>query len=129
MKRQEGFTIIELLVAILFVVAAGVIFLIQKNNIEIGARDDQRKTAVNAIYHSLEEVYYKENKSYPQEITEKTLSSVDPALFEDPGGTTIGDFGSDYRYEPSGCDKGECKSYNLRATLENEDDFVKKSQQ
>lgn len=125
--RQRGFTVIELMSVIVLLFFVGIVFWIQKNNIEVAARDDQRKTAINSIYYTLEEVYYPANKSYPKNITESTLPSVDPKLLNDPDGVAIGKSGSDYRYEPTDCNSDKCGGYSLRALLENEDDFVKQS--
>jgi type II secretory pathway pseudopilin PulG len=89
-SRESGFTVIELLVvAIVLAIAGGLIF-IQINNLKIANQDAQRKTAINAMYYALEEVYYKKNLSYPQSLTSATLPSVDPTLFTDPDGFTLG---------------------------------------
>lgn len=126
-KHTRGFTVIELLVIIVLLSVASVLFFIQKSNVEVAARDGQRKTAINAMYYSLEEVYFKANGSYPVTIDETNLPSVDPALFTDPNGEKIGTATSSYRYEPTNCDSGKCQSYKLRTTLENEADFIKEA--
>lgn len=126
-RRTSGFTVLELVFIIVVLSAASVIFFVQKNNISLAARDEQRKTAINAIYYSLEQVYYKQNNAYPKTVTSAILPSVDPAQFIDPAGVKIGDNTSDYRYEPAGCTDNNCRSYTLRTTLENEADFVKTS--
>lgn len=128
MERQRGFTVIELIVAIVFLGVIAVIFFIQKNDIEMSARNQERRTAINAMYYGLEEVYYPDKKSYPQELTEKTLPYVDPELFTDPEGVKIGDSQSEYRYEPTGCQDGKCSGFTLRADLENQEDFIKQSE-
>lgn len=125
--RSAGFTVIELLVIVLILGAASVLFFIQKGNVEVAARDGERKTAINAMYYSLEEVFYKTNKFYPSTISETNLPSVDPELFTDPDGAKIGTGESDYRYEGINCTDDKCKSYILRTTLENEADFIKDS--
>ena len=138
MKRQSGFTVIELLFIVLILGIASVIFFVQKNNIEVTARDNQRKTAINAMHYGLEEIYYKKHSSYPRTLTETTLPFIDPALFTDPNGVKLGQttvtiddveypVESNYRYEGTNCTKNNCKSYTLRTTLENEDDFIKES--
>lgn len=126
--RTRGFTVIELIVIVLVLAAASVLFFIQKNNVEVAARDNERKTAINAMYYSLEEVFYKVHGYYPQTINATNLPSVDPALFTDPEGNAVGKSNSDYRYEPLNCTNSNCKAYSLRTTLENEVDFVKDSQ-
>jgi prepilin-type N-terminal cleavage/methylation domain-containing protein len=127
MKSTRGFTVIELLIVITLFAAASVIFFVQKNHVEIAARDDARKTSINAMYYSLEEVYFAKHKSYPRTVDAKTLPSVDPALLKDPSGVAIGNGTSNFRYEPLNCSGDACKSYTLRSTLENEDDYVKTS--
>ena len=127
MKSSRGFTVIELLIVVAVLAAASIVFFVQKNNIEVAARDEVRKTSINAMYYGLEEVYYKENGSYPRTISSAILPSVDPALLKDTNGVKIGESASEFRYEPLNCDGDACKSYVLRTTLENEDDYVKKS--
>jgi type II secretory pathway pseudopilin PulG len=126
-KHSRGFTVIELIFIVAVLSLASVLFFIQKNNVEVAARDTQRKTAINAMYYGLEEVFYKANNFYPSTIGSVNLTSVDPDLFTDPLGVKIGESTSNYRYEPANCTDSHCKSYTLRASLENEDDFVKSS--
>lgn len=127
-KRAHGFTIVELIFAIIILGLAATFFFIQKNQITIAASDDHRKTAINAMFYSLEEVYYKQHSAYPRTVDETVLLSVDPELFYDPNGVKIGEAESDYRYEAAECNAdGTCKSYTLRSVLENEDDYVKQS--
>lgn len=127
LMKQRGFTVIELMVIIVLLLVIGVVFLIQKNNIELAARDDNRKTAINSMYYTLEEVYYPQHKSYPKTLDTTTLPSVDPALLKDPAGVMVGASNSDYRYEPTDCSGTTCAGYTLRADLENEADYAKKS--
>ncbi len=127
MKSSRGFTVIELLIVVTVLIAASILFFIQKNNIETASRDNVRKTAINSMYYGLEEVYFKENKAYPRTLNAETLTSVDPALFTDPSGVKIGESDSNYRYEATDCNGEACASYTLRSTLENEDDFVKQN--
>lgn len=122
---SRGFTIIELLFIIVLLAAASVLFFVQKNNLEVAGRDETRKTSLNAMYYSIEEVYFKANGTYPRSISETVLPSVDPILFKDPYGVKIGESNSNYRYEASNCDGDKCKGYSLRTTLENEADYVK----
>ncbi len=126
MKRAKGFTVIELLVAITLVIIAGVLFFVEKDQIQQTQRDTQRKVAINALYFAIEEVYYPQNKAYPKSIDSKVLRSVDPDLFVDPYGSKIGEEGAEYHYDPTGCDNdGKCTGYTLRTSLEREGDFVK----
>ncbi len=125
MKYSRGFTVIELLVVVVLLIAASMLFFMQKNNVEVAARDEARKTSINAMYYSLEEVYFKQNGAYPRSINATTLPSVDPEAFKDPSGVKIGETDSDFSYEGTNCDGEACKAYTLRTTLENEDDYIK----
>lgn len=127
-KSQSGFTVLELIIVIVFLLIVGTVFYVQKRDLEIQARDSQRKTAINAIYYNLEDVYYNTNRAYPQNLTADQLKGLDPSDLKDPEGVAVGEQSSDYSYEPKDCDaNGMCKSYTLRADLENEADFVKSS--
>ncbi len=125
MKRNQGFTVLELIVAVVFLVIAGTFFYIQKRDLEVANRDSDRKTAINSIYYTLEDVYYPTNGGYPEHITADQLRGVDPAVLKDPNGKAIGEQGSDYTYTPKDCVDGKCRSYDLTANLENEADFTR----
>lgn len=125
MKSSRGFTVIEIIIVAAVFLVGSAVFFIQKNQVEVAARDEARKTSINAIYYSLEEVYFKSNQSYPRTITAENLPSVDPSLLKDPNGIKIGESNSDFRYEPVNCTDDTCKGYTLRTSLQNEDDFVK----
>lgn len=126
-KNQRGFTVFELIVAVVVLVVAGLFFFIQKRDLEIDARDSQRKTAINAIYYNLEDIYHPAHGAYPEHLTADQVKGLDPALLKDPNGKTIGEEGSNYRYEPKDCTDGKCKSYTLTADLENEADYTRES--
>ena len=126
-NHSPGFTVIELIVSIVFLLAAGLIFMWQFNNLKTSYRDDQRRTAINSIYYSLEEVYHKQNGYYPSEINDDTLASIDKQILIDPNGNKLGTAESDYRYEPTKCQDNKCQSYSLRADLQNEADYVRKN--
>lgn len=129
MKYSRGFTVVELLIVVAVLSVASIIFFIQKNNIEASARDDARRTSINSIYYSLEEVYKKDNGSYPRTVSSENLPSVDPELFKDPQGIQIGESESDFRYEATNCTNNDCKGYTLRTELEDEDDYIKTNRQ
>lgn len=128
MKRASGFTVIEVLVVLSFLLVGAVLFITQSAQIEAASRDTQRKTAINAMYYSLEEVFYEKNGYYPQSIDSKTLRSVDPELFYDPAGRGVSDSESDYHYDSRGCSlDGKCTSYVLHSKMERESSFEKTS--
>lgn len=125
MKRSQGFTVIEIIVAILFLATVTTILFVQKGNLAATTRDDQRKVAINAMYYDLEKVYFAKNGSYPTQIDSKTLTAMDPSLFTDPNGIAINQPGSDYRYDATDCTNNACTGYTLRASMEKEGDYVK----
>lgn len=128
MRRSNGFTIIELLFALVFIVLVATLIVIEKNNIESSNRDRERKTAINAIYYGLKEGYFKEHKYYPTSVSAKNLPYINPQSFKDPWGTAIGQADSDYHYIATNCDGDKCKDFTLRAELEKEPDYKKSSQ-
>ncbi len=127
MKR--GFTVIELLVIIVVLGVGGWLFFNEKATANAVQRDSARKVAINAMYYNLEEVYFTEHQYYPTTIDSKTLRAMDPGLFTDPNGIKLGESGSNYRYDPTGCTTdGRCSGYSLRSSMEREADFVKVNQ-
>lgn len=120
MKKAQGFTVIEIIVVILFLGVVTTLLLIQRGNLEAAQRDDKRKTAINAVYYNLEEVFFEKNGYYPAEIESKKLPAMDPELLTDPNGLKLGEAGSDYRYEGINCNNDICKGYKLTAELEKE---------
>ncbi|MCL2451765.1 type II secretion system GspH family protein [Candidatus Saccharibacteria bacterium] len=143
MRKQSGFTIIELLIAFVVLATLAIFFAVQRHDLEIAQRDQARKTALNAMYYNLTEVFYAENKYYPETIGRGNLKAMDPALFTDPGGVTLNgnkctytnadgeqtdDGDCDYRYTPSDCnEKGECQKFKLTASMEAEAEYTRNS--
>ena len=127
MNRKSGFTILEISIVAAFAALLFILFFLQKTNIDAMSRDEQRKTAVNAMFYSLEESFYAKNGYYPETISENNLKTMDPSLFTDPSGINLGENGSSYIYEPANCKNGKCKEYILKANLEKEATYVKHS--
>lgn len=125
MKRSAGFTVIEIIVAIVFLGAAALLLLIQKGNLEAAKRDQDRKVAINAMYYNLEEVFYEKNNYYPAKIDSKVLRAMDPELFTDPLGAKMNEEGTGYRYEGLECNNDICRAYKLSSTMEKEAEYVK----
>lgn len=123
--KQQGFTVIELLVAVVLVAVTATFLLIQRADLLATQRDSNRKTAINAMYYALEEAFYKQHSYYPTTISTDNLPTIDPNLFTDPNGRLLGTDGSDYYYEGLGCDGNTCSGYKLTADLENEADYTK----
>lgn len=122
---KQGFTIIELVVVATLIGLLFLLFFIQKSNLDAFQRDEDRKTAINAMYYALEESFYKEHNYYPETISEKNLTVIDPALWTDPNGHNLGDPASSYSYQPADCDNGKCQKYILKADLEKEATYIK----
>lgn len=126
MRNRAGFTVIEVIVVVLFAIVAAGLFFSQQLALQAANRDDSRKIAINAVYYNLEEVFYQQLEYYPQNIDSKTLRAMDPALFTDPNGYKLGDKESDYTYEAKNCDlDGKCQGYRLSAAMESEAEYVK----
>ena len=125
MDHKKGFTILEIAIVATFAGLLFLLFLVQKQNLDAMQRDDDRKTAINAMYYALEESFYKEHGYYPEFISEDNIKVIDPALWTDPDGRNLGDAGSSYSYEAANCKNGKCKEYTLKARLEKEDTYVK----
>lgn len=126
-SRSQGFTVVELLFIITLVAVAALVFFNQKAALDAAQRDNQRKTAINAMYYGLEEDYYARQQSYPEHIDSKTLRTVDPSLFTDPNGLAFDVAQSSYHYEALNCNEGKCRGYVLRADMEKESEYRKPS--
>lgn len=125
MESKKGFTVLEIVVVGVFVSLMLLLFFIQKGNVDAMERDEDRKTAINAMYYALEESFYKEHGYYPEHISESNITVIDPALWTDPMGVNLGDPHSSYSYEAADCKDGKCKEYILKAYLEKEDVYAK----
>ena len=115
----------EVVIVAVFASLLFVLFFVQKSNLDAMQRDDDRKTAINAMYYALEESFYPEHKYYPEFISEENIKVIDPALWTDPSGYNLGDSHSSYLYKAANCQDGKCKEYILKADLEKEDDYTK----
>ena len=122
---KKGFTVIELIIVASFAGLLFLLFLVQKSNFDALSRDEDCKTAINAIYYALEESFYKTHNYYPEVISEENITVIDPALWTDPSGYNLGDPKSSYSYEPADCSNGKCQKYTLKADLEKEATYVK----
>jgi type II secretory pathway pseudopilin PulG len=127
MKSRKGFTVLEVIIVILFAGIGLMFFFLQKVNVDAMERDEDRKVAINAMFFALEESFYAENGYYPSSISAENLTVIDPALFTDPFGLNIGDPSSSYSYEPTNCENEKCKSYTLRSLMEKESEYIRQS--
>ncbi len=126
MNTKKGFTVLELILCIVFVGIFVVLFFLQKVNVDAMERDEQRKVAINAMYYALEEGYFADNGYYPETIdSEEVLPWIDPNLFTDPMGFPLWTEDSNYTYESSDCEEEKCKAYVLRSVMEKEETYTK----
>lgn len=143
MKKQAGFTVIEVMIAVVVLTVLAVFFIAQRSDLEKAGMDKQRKIAINTMYYALKEGYFKEHGYYPRTISRETLPTVDPTLFTDPGGATldgdkcmyvkdgkhvVADGKCQYHYAPENCNsEGHCQGFKLTADLQMEQVYQKSS--
>lgn len=126
MKNVAGFTVTETLVSVIFAGVVATTGYTIYEALQMTHRDQERKTAINAIHYNLEEVVRPKLGAYPRTLSTVQLTAMDESLLKDPAGITAGQTGSDYRYEATGCNGTDrCSGYQLRADLERETDFTK----
>lgn len=123
--KKHGFTILEISIVAVFASLLLILFLVQKSNIDAMERDENRKIAINAMYYALEESFYPAHGYYPESISDKNITVIDPSLWTDPSGFNLGDPQSSYHYEAANCNNGKCQEYILKADLEKEDTYIK----
>lgn len=124
--NQEGFTVIELLVAILVLVVIAAVAVANIRGLRADNRDEVRKSDINAIYYQLE-AFHERNNYYPKSVSEETLKGIDPDSLTDTNGIVISDSASEYSYAPKDCKKDKCETYELSTELEREATYTKLS--
>jgi prepilin-type N-terminal cleavage/methylation domain-containing protein len=145
-RKQQGFTIVELLIVIVVIGILAGLVITTFNGIQQKGRDTERQTDVKALHGQIE-AYYAQNGSYPSlaDLNDTTfrganLKGLDDGALKDPKGTAgtlvgtapaAGTFAYVYAAEPANCTSTTCTSYTLTAALEGKIDgattYVKKS--
>ncbi len=125
--KQQGFTIVELLIVIVVIGILAALVITTFTGIQRRARDTERQTDIKAI-HSQLEAYYAQNGYYPAlaEVNATNLAGLDSEALLAPNSATAIDSNAattaKYQYapSPSTCTTaaGDCTSYVLSAGLE-----------
>ena len=131
-SKQQGFTIVELLIVIIVIGILAGLVLNTFNGVQKKGRDQERRTDVNALHGQLE-AYFASNAKYPTlaNVNDATwrstnMKGLDVEALKDPKGTTSAlaatVSATQYAYvvTPAGCDNSttECTDYTLEADLE-----------
>lgn len=122
-NKQQGFTIIELLVVIVIIGILVALLLPNLFSAQQRARDTERKNDLKTIQQQAE-AYYSDNNFYPDDMAELVTDGYIDELPEDPQAPT-----RTYTYAAEN-DAGaacttlaeDCVRYTLTANLENEND-------
>lgn len=146
LKRQEGFTIVELLIVIVVIGILAALVITTFSGIQQRARNTERETDLKAVQGQLE-AYYADNGRYPtlanlNDASWRTSNNIklDKEALYDPKGdktsttplaATAAANVYAYAVTPAGCDNtaanGDCTAYTLTATKEGGGTYVKTS--
>lgn len=139
-NKQQGFTIVELLIVIVVIGILAALVITTFTGIQRRARNTERETDIKAI-HGQVEAYFAQEGRYPL-ITDindadwrgNSMKGLDEGALQDPKGenpTLVTDVEPTNAYSyittPAGCDNDgiDCEGYTLTATLEDADPYVK----
>lgn len=138
-KRDQGFTIVELLIVIVVIGILAALVLNSFQGVQARARDTERRTDINAVATQLE-VYYNDNGGYPSASdlavtgsawATANLKGLDLEALKDPKGNLLNASGGSYTYTPlpASCATNACTSFTFEADLEKStpDPYQKKS--
>lgn len=125
-KKAAGFTIIELLVFVIVITAAGLFAVTNIRGARAQDRDSTRKIDINTLTYQLEKSY-EDKKYYPEKLDGSTVKDIDEDTLTDSNGLKVNDPGSNYQYRPSDCKEAKCSGYTLTAQLEKEAPYIKES--
>lgn len=121
MRRTSGFTVIEILSAVVLILIVGTLVVLQKNNLDAASRDQQRKTSVNAIYYGLKKGYFVKTGNYPSALDSNSMPYVDPKAFQQIGS----DNQYAVKYRGLDCEDTKCKGFEIKTNLEKESTYKK----
>lgn len=115
LKKQGGFTLLELLIVIVIIGILALLIIPNITSAPKKARDTKRKTDITTLRKGLEE-YFVNNNVYPAALTDLTTGSapIVKTLPADPKGTGV----YVYTYTPAASNT----TYTLKACLENDGD-------
>lgn len=141
--KQQGFTIVELLIVIVVIGILAALVITTFSGIQRKARNTERQTDVKSL-HSQVEVFFTNNGYYPTlaNMNDATFRSdemkgLDAEALQDPQGTSetlvAAPAANSYAYDVSkeddtACDNtagNECVKYTLTATLEGGGTYTK----
>ncbi len=141
-RKQQGFTIVELLIVIVVIGILAALVITTFTGVQKKARDTERTTDIKAI-HGQVEAYFAQNGNYPTLVhmndpawRSTNMKGLDGEALKDPKGTAQTLVGSTtagsyvYAVGPVSCDDGAsatngCATYTLTATLEGGGTFAK----
>lgn len=132
--KQQGFTIVELLIVIVVIGILAALVITTFTGIQQKARNTERETDIKALQGQIE-AYYAQNGKYPTlaNLNDTTFRSgnmkgLDGEALKDPKGTAqtlvAAAAANSYAYTvtPNGCDNAaggtDCSGYTLTATYE-----------
>lgn len=141
-KKQQGFTIVELLIVIVVIGILAALVITTYTGIQAKARNSKRQTDVNSVQTQLE-AYFAQNGHYPS-LTDMNdsswlttnMKSLDKSALQDPQGSSqtlvASPVAKSYAYEVANssgtsCESDDttCATYTLTATLEGGGTFAK----
>lgn len=138
-RKQQGFTIVELLIVIVVIGILAALVITTFTGIQQKARNTERTTDIKAI-HGQVEAYYAQNGKYPtlgnlNDTTWRTtnMKGLDIDALKDPKGAAstlaaaAGASVYSYAVGPALCDNvaTDCATYTLTASLETTGTFAK----
>jgi prepilin-type N-terminal cleavage/methylation domain-containing protein len=135
-RRQQGFTIVELLIVIVVIGILAALVITTYAGIQAKARNSKRQTDVQNIQTQLE-AYFQTSGNYPSladmnsaSFLSTNMKSLDTGALQDPQGSSTALVTTPalkvYAYQPlnaagTSCEASDitCTQYTLTATLEN----------